>query len=233
MCGIVGAIAGRDVVPMLVDGLKRLEYRGYDSAGIALREEAGPRTREVAGMLADRAIHDDPFGLLRMGLITFRDYFDTAKRVERMRSDLGISELPNEKTMQLLRDRFHYDYASVAELDTPIFDYFEHASWWLIACLFLLAPLAVAMLLLERRHQPGPSLLLALLALGLVIGQLLCSHIVSFRYVHPLPVLFLLFLAAVIDRWLASRMLAGPSSEAPAGNALRPVESGSARSTQE
>ena len=36
MCGIVGAIANRDVVPMLVEGLKRLEYRGYDSAGIAV-----------------------------------------------------------------------------------------------------------------------------------------------------------------------------------------------------
>jgi len=36
MCGIVGAIAGHDVVPTLIDGLKRLEYRGYDSAGVAV-----------------------------------------------------------------------------------------------------------------------------------------------------------------------------------------------------
>jgi len=36
MCGIVGAIAKRNVVPILVEGLKRLEYRGYDSAGIAV-----------------------------------------------------------------------------------------------------------------------------------------------------------------------------------------------------
>ncbi|MFQ5487692.1 MAG: glutamine--fructose-6-phosphate transaminase (isomerizing), partial [Gammaproteobacteria bacterium] len=36
MCGIVGAVAERDVVPILVEGLKRLEYRGYDSAGVAL-----------------------------------------------------------------------------------------------------------------------------------------------------------------------------------------------------
>ncbi|MCK5878115.1 MAG: glutamine--fructose-6-phosphate transaminase (isomerizing) [Candidatus Marithrix sp.] len=35
MCGIVGAVAERDVVPILLEGLKRLEYRGYDSAGIA------------------------------------------------------------------------------------------------------------------------------------------------------------------------------------------------------
>ena len=36
MCGIVGAIAERNVVPILIEGLKRLEYRGYDSAGIAV-----------------------------------------------------------------------------------------------------------------------------------------------------------------------------------------------------
>ena len=36
MCGIVGAIAERDVVPVLVEGLRRLEYRGYDSAGVAV-----------------------------------------------------------------------------------------------------------------------------------------------------------------------------------------------------
>ena len=36
MCGIVGAVARRNVVPILIEGLKRLEYRGYDSAGIAV-----------------------------------------------------------------------------------------------------------------------------------------------------------------------------------------------------
>ena len=36
MCGIVGAVAERDVVPILIEGLKRLEYRGYDSAGVAV-----------------------------------------------------------------------------------------------------------------------------------------------------------------------------------------------------
>ena len=36
MCGIIGAVAERDVVPILVEGLKRLEYRGYDSAGLAI-----------------------------------------------------------------------------------------------------------------------------------------------------------------------------------------------------
>lgn len=41
MCGIVGAIAERDVLPILIEGLKRLEYRGYDSAGVALIDDQG------------------------------------------------------------------------------------------------------------------------------------------------------------------------------------------------
>jgi len=47
MCGIVGAIASRDVVPVLTEGLKRLEYRGYDSAGIAVLDGAIRRVRRV------------------------------------------------------------------------------------------------------------------------------------------------------------------------------------------
>ena len=47
MCGIVGAVAQRDVVPFLVDGLKRLEYRGYDSAGIAVLSDELRRVRRT------------------------------------------------------------------------------------------------------------------------------------------------------------------------------------------
>ncbi|MGG2102393.1 glutamine--fructose-6-phosphate transaminase (isomerizing) [Stenotrophomonas sp. NRRL B-14846] len=48
MCGIVGAIADRDVVPVLIEGLKRLEYRGYDSSGIAVIDHGErPEVRRV------------------------------------------------------------------------------------------------------------------------------------------------------------------------------------------
>src|SRR4051812_42773000 len=49
MCGIVGAAARRDIVPVLVEGLKRLEYRGYDSCGVAVLDggELG-RVRSVS-----------------------------------------------------------------------------------------------------------------------------------------------------------------------------------------
>src|SRR5688572_23812642 len=47
MCGIVGAIARRDIVPVLTEGLKRLEYRGYDSAGVAVLNGGIRRVRRV------------------------------------------------------------------------------------------------------------------------------------------------------------------------------------------
>ena len=45
MCGIVGAIAERNIVPILMEGLRRLEYRGYDSAGIAVLNGGGQLSR--------------------------------------------------------------------------------------------------------------------------------------------------------------------------------------------
>jgi len=47
MCGIVGAVAQRNVVPILIEGLRKLEYRGYDSAGIAIMNGAMERVRAV------------------------------------------------------------------------------------------------------------------------------------------------------------------------------------------
>ena len=59
MCGIVGAIAQRDVVPILLEGLRRLEYRGYDSAGLAVLGDDGGclqrvRTRGKVAALAEQ-----------------------------------------------------------------------------------------------------------------------------------------------------------------------------------
>ena len=55
MCGIVGAIAQRDVSAILMEGLKRLEYRGYDSAGLALLGESDGKINciKTAGMVQD------------------------------------------------------------------------------------------------------------------------------------------------------------------------------------
>ncbi len=48
MCGIVGAVSARNIVPILVQGLQRLEYRGYDSCGVAVYAEGLQRARSVS-----------------------------------------------------------------------------------------------------------------------------------------------------------------------------------------
>lgn len=53
MCGIVGIISDRQVTPLLVDGLKRLEYRGYDSAGIATLDDGRIERRRAKGKLVN------------------------------------------------------------------------------------------------------------------------------------------------------------------------------------
>jgi glucosamine--fructose-6-phosphate aminotransferase (isomerizing) len=62
MCGIVGYVGGRIATPVLIDGLKRLEYRGYDSAGIAIMNGKGVETRKAAGKISrlEAVIDKDP-----------------------------------------------------------------------------------------------------------------------------------------------------------------------------
>src|SRR5215475_3254545 len=53
MCGIIGYIGPKDVVPVLIDGLRRLEYRGYDSAGVAVVKHGAVNLRRSAGKLSN------------------------------------------------------------------------------------------------------------------------------------------------------------------------------------
>src|SRR5438093_5402649 len=65
MCGIVGYVGHRSCLPILVEGLKRLEYRGYDSAGVAIQENGKIRVVKAVGKIREleaRLARDTPGG---------------------------------------------------------------------------------------------------------------------------------------------------------------------------
>ena len=55
MCGIVGYVGAAEAAPLLLNGLRRLEYRGYDSAGLAVHTGSGLGLRKCAGRVDDLA----------------------------------------------------------------------------------------------------------------------------------------------------------------------------------
>lgn len=63
MCGIVGAVSQRNIVPILVEGLKRLEYRGYDSCGVAVHQDGGLRRARSTSRVAELQTQADQDGI--------------------------------------------------------------------------------------------------------------------------------------------------------------------------
>jgi len=114
MCGIVGAIAQRNISSILVEGLKRLEYRGYDSSGVAILSDEGlQRTRRV-GKVAS---------------------LDSALTAQPLTGNLGIAHtrwathgIPNEANAHP-----HWSHSSLAVVHNGIIDNFESIKADLVA----------------------------------------------------------------------------------------------------
>ena len=74
MCGIIGYIGQKQVLPILIDGLRRLEYRGYDSAGVAVLRNGKIELRRSAGKLARHAVELEFLEVVFHAAVTWRGW---------------------------------------------------------------------------------------------------------------------------------------------------------------
>ncbi len=134
MCGIVGAVAKRDVLPILIDGLQRLEYRGYDSAGVAVLKSDGhvARLRTVGKVARLReALADSPTaGLLGIAHTRWATHGVPSERNAHPHiSRDGIAIVHNgiiENHEELRADLVARGYVFTSETDTEVIAHRVH-----------------------------------------------------------------------------------------------------------
>ena len=132
MCGIVGAVARRDVVPILVQGLLRLEYRGYDSAGVAILDGGIRRVRTVGRVaeLQTKANAENLHGFIGIGhtrwathgSVTESNAHPHVSRDEIAVVHNGIIENHEEHRARLLK----LGYAFTSQTDTEVIAHLIH-----------------------------------------------------------------------------------------------------------
>lgn len=156
------------------------------------------RGNALADTIAKRALRDDPFGLLRLGWSTVGDYFDPVQVQARLEDDLGWRRPPGPQALASLRAHFGDFDGIVSAAPSPSADYFAAGAPWLVACLIMLGPLGFANIALHWRDRRGAGGVLGLTSLGLVAGNVLFAHIISFRYLHAFPFLVFLNIGAML-----------------------------------
>src|ERR1043165_6227517 len=129
MCGIVGYVGSAEAAPILLDGLRRLEYRGYDSAGIAIVNGDHVQTRKCAGRIAalSKLVDEEPpighYGISHTrwathGKVTDENahpHFDASGKIALVHN--GVIENYQALKDQLIRDG---DHKFSTETDTEV-----------------------------------------------------------------------------------------------------------------
>jgi len=132
MCGIVGAIAKRDVVPILLEGLRKLEYRGYDSAGIAVVNGTLHRLRSVGRVasLAQMASESRVSGNLGIAHTRWATHGAPSERNAHPHvSDDGLAVVHNGiiENHESMRERLTgLGYTFVSDTDTEVVAHLVH-----------------------------------------------------------------------------------------------------------
>src|SRR2546428_8989771 len=128
MCGIIGYIGDQKVVPILLDGLRRLESRGYDSAGVAVVRNGRIERRRSAGKLTnlEEAIETEPLdGIYGVGHTRWATHGRPTEENAHPHQDCSgkIVVVHNgiiENYLQLKDDLRKKDHRFVTETDTEI-----------------------------------------------------------------------------------------------------------------
>ena len=131
MCGIVGAIAARDVVPILIEGLKRLEYRGYDSAGIAVINGELRRVRSTGRVatLEQMAQEDHVTGNIGIAHTRWATHGVPSEKNAHPHVSGGISVVHNGiiENHDELREKLRgLDYQFVSDTDSEVIVHLVH-----------------------------------------------------------------------------------------------------------
>lgn len=201
MCGIVGAAAERDVTPILLEGLRRLEYRGYDSAGLVLQNEAGLLKRvRTTGKVArlEEALAADPAsgrcGIAHTRWATHGAPSDRNAHPHLSRDEIAIVHNGIIENYELLRERLRpLGYEFESETDTEVACHLIHAHYQRTRDLLAAVQAAVAeldgayALGVVSSCEPG-RLVAARKGSPLVVGIGLGEHFIASDVFALLPV---------------------------------------------
>ena len=194
MCGIVAAVAPRNVVPILIEGLRRLEYRGYDSAGLAVVNGSLHRLRSVGRVasLAQLVEQDEMAGSVGIahtrwathGVPSVRNAHPHASRERLAVVHNGIIE--NHEALRTRLTREGYEF--VSETDSEVIAHLIHSHYIHSADLLaatqaalreLSGAYAIAVLCEEEPHKLVVARKGSPLLLGLANGEMFAASDVS------------------------------------------------------
>ena len=133
MCGIVGGITERSITPLLIEGLQRLEYRGYDSAGVAVMQQAGAIQRlrnlgKVAGLQArvEGEQLDGHTGIAHTRWATHGAPSEANAHPHMSGEQIALVHNGIIENYQALREELSSSYAFSSETDTEVIAHLIH-----------------------------------------------------------------------------------------------------------
>src|SRR4051812_11242138 len=127
MCGIVGYVGEEECAGLLVDGLRKLEYRGYDSAGVAVLGDKGLNVVRAKGKLANlekRLLTDNPQGATGIGHTRWATHGKPSDENAHPHKYGGVAVVHNgiiENHMELKEELQKAGHTFTSETDTEIF----------------------------------------------------------------------------------------------------------------